>query len=80
MATRHEGGLRRGVGLRALASILFINLAMAVFISLATDGGYMMAADRAQTLFRNQQQLHRVAGCLYVLVAVGLLLSIFNVI
>ncbi|QIL71591.1 LysE family translocator [Diaphorobacter sp. HDW4B] len=55
-------------------------IAVAVLISLATYGGYMMAADRAQTLFRNQQQLHRVAGCLYVLVAVGLLLSIFNVI
>lgn len=34
MATRRDGGLRRGVGLRALASILFINLAMAVFVSL----------------------------------------------
>lgn len=53
---------------------------VAVLISLSTYGGYMMAADRAQALFRSKRRLNRVATILYVLVAVGLLLSIFNVI
>ncbi|QIL83415.1 LysE family translocator [Diaphorobacter sp. HDW4A] len=53
---------------------------LAVCISLATYGGYMLAADRAQRLFRNRRQLNRVAAGLYVLVACGLLLSIFDAI
>lgn len=62
MATRHDAGLRRGVGLRALASILFINLAMAVFVSLG------VVADEALGL---TPVVFVIAGSVFLLTLLG---------
>ena len=62
MATRREASLKKNVGLGRLASVLFVNLAMAVFVSLG------VVADQALGL---TPAVFIVAGVVFLLVLVG---------
>ncbi|KGE50256.1 LysE family translocator [Xanthomonas axonopodis pv. vasculorum] len=46
-----------------------------LLISLLIYGGYALLAQRARTLFRNERNISRLAGAIYLLVAVFLVLS-----
>ncbi|CBA16850.1 LysE family translocator [Xanthomonas albilineans] len=46
-----------------------------LLISLLIYGGYALLAQRARTLFRNERNISRVTGAIYLLVAVFLVLS-----
>nr|WP_237654404.1 LysE family translocator [Xanthomonas translucens] len=46
-----------------------------LLISLLIYGGYALLAQRARTLFRNERNISRVAGAIYLLVAAFLVLS-----
>lgn len=62
MATRRDAELRRGVGLGLLASVIFVNLAMAVFVSLGVVAASALGVTPAVFV---------IAGAVFLLTMLG---------